>query len=688
MGSFEQEDHQELREARLGVQYVIGVTGGVRALNAPYHNKALPDGSILREWRLEEVLGVGGFGIVYRGRGLYFNELVAIKEYFPGAISDRVDGTTVSPNDSSSEDIYTLGLSKFVEEAKILWNLSRPERHPNIVSVRSLFEIHGTAYMVMDFEEGVSLSQLLKAGRKFSEAELLAALKAIARGLDRAHRAGVLHRDIKPANILIDEAGRPVLIDFGSARFDSGQATSTKVTFYTPPYAALEQYVKTYPQGPWTDIYALGVTLYECVMGQKPAEVLERLHGEADEPLAGKDLPNYSQAFLKAIDAAMAIKPADRPQTIDHWLRLFDAETAPEAVEATQIATFRDEPAIAAPSSKPEPPAAAATPQTAPPPVAATKPPEALKSNPERAPAKSPPTRLFALGGVFAAVVVAGVVVALRGTQHPPVAAPAGPVPVVAAAAPAPGASAANLASSEVKAALEGLATDAQAAGRPQRDIAALASASQKLAVLATQNPLPAAEIERVARDAAKGVTSPLAKDAARQVREVERSRAWATGGDPVISAVKHAKSALDAAAAEVGQAPDAVSAVAGARKAVAAQLAFARAMETARPALLAAQKAQIAPLESSAKQAATEIEALAGKSKPWLLASKDHKARYQQLQDYAAQAKAKAVDADRAAREAEAAGDLKSANAAIDRLAAAAHDIDGLKAQAAAAAR
>src|SRR4029077_1613445 len=167
-------------------------------MNAPYHNKALPAGTILREWRLEEVLGVGGFGIVYRGKGVYFGEDVAIKEYFPGGISDRIDGVTVAPTDSSSEDVYRVGRQKFLEEAKLLWNLSHPERHPNIVSVRSLFEIHGTAYMVMDFERGVSLSQMLHEGKTFDEKGLMTLIRPIAEGLEKAHKAGVLHRDIKP----------------------------------------------------------------------------------------------------------------------------------------------------------------------------------------------------------------------------------------------------------------------------------------------------------------------------------------------------------------------------------------------------------------------------------------------------------------------------------------------------------
>ncbi len=292
-------------------------------MNKAYSNKALPAGTVLREWRIEEVLGVGGFGIVYKAKGIYFNELVAIKEYFPSSISERNSEETVVPIDSDAEEVHALGLKKFVEEAKLLWNLSTPTRHPNIVSVRSLFEIHGTAYMVMDFEDGISLSKMLKQGRRFNERSLWNILHPIAEGLERAHRVGVLHRDIKPPNILINEDNRPVLIDFGSARFEAAEATSTKVTFHTPPYAAIEQYVKTYAQGPWTDIYALGVVMYECVTGEKPPEVLERLHAGLGKPLAEGKWPGYSKRFLSAVDTGMTVKPDERPQSISDWLKMF-----------------------------------------------------------------------------------------------------------------------------------------------------------------------------------------------------------------------------------------------------------------------------------------------------------------------------------------------------------------------------
>ena len=310
-------------------------------MNKAYSNKALPMGTVLREWRIEEVLGVGGFGIVYKAKGIYFNELVAIKEYFPSSISERDSSDTVVPIDSDAEEVHALGLKKFVEEAKLLWNLSTPSRHPNIVSVRSLFEIHGTAYMVMDFEDGISLSRMLKQGRRFNERSLWNILRPIAEGLERAHRVGVLHRDIKPPNILINEDNRPVLIDFGSARFEAAEATSTKVTFHTPPYAAIEQYVKTYEQGPWTDIYALGVVMYECITGEKPPEVLERLHAGLGTPLASGKWPGYTKKFLSAVDAAMVVKPQERPQSLSDWLAMFGkmSDDAAETIDTDDEAT-------------------------------------------------------------------------------------------------------------------------------------------------------------------------------------------------------------------------------------------------------------------------------------------------------------------------------------------------------------
>jgi non-specific serine/threonine protein kinase len=527
-----------------------------------YSNKALPPGTVLREWRLEEVLGVGGFGIVYKARGIYFDELVAIKEYFPSSISERQDDDTIVPVDSAAEEVHALGLKKFVEEAKLLWNLSTPSRHPNIVSVRSLFEIHGSAYMVMDFEDGASLSRLLKEGRRFNQASLTALIRPIAEGLERAHRVGVLHRDIKPPNILVGLDGRPVLIDFGSARFDSGDATSTSVTFHTPPYAAIEQYVKTYQQGPWTDIYALGVVLYECVAGEKPAEVLERLHGNADRKLSDGDWPGFSRSFLAAIDAAMTIRPDDRPSSISEWLALFDRPDAEPAAPApsdddddrTRITTFTasaDQIRPVAPpapgfetkaeirTSVPDTPskaeftsagmatrgvrldAKAAAPSAAPEPVPVVAPPATAM----QVPPKAKPLGLYA--GVAAAVVALGV-----GGWYVLGAGSADTASTAPATAPAnKGDTAATGAGQALPAGTLGtdiaaLAADAAQAGIPAAATTSLAAAATSIAALETDR-APQAQIDAAARPALLGFASVVADDVSAKARRAGRQMPW-----------------------------------------------------------------------------------------------------------------------------------------------------------------
>ncbi len=242
--------------------------------------------------------------------------MVAIKEYFPSSISERDEDATVVPIDSDAEEVHALGLKKFVEEAKLLWNLSTPTRHPNIVSVRSLFEIHGTAYMVMDFEDGMSLSKMIKSGHKFNERNLGGLIRRSPKG-SSGHTASACSTATSSRRTSSSTTtGASVLIDFGSARFESGEATSTKVTFHTPPYAAIEQYVKTYDQGPWTDIYALGVVLYECITGTKPPEVLERMHGDTGKPLTEGNWPGFSKSLPRR-GRRGDDDPAERAPAID-----------------------------------------------------------------------------------------------------------------------------------------------------------------------------------------------------------------------------------------------------------------------------------------------------------------------------------------------------------------------------------
>jgi len=642
-------------------------------VSAPYHNKALPEGTVLREWRLEAVLGVGGFGIVYRGKDVYFGETVAIKEYFPGSISDRVDGATVTPTDSSSEEIYQLGRQKFLEEAKILWNLSHPERHPNLVAVRSLFEIHGTAYMVMDFESGVSLSQMLRDGRKFDEQSLMALIRPVAEGLEKAHQAGVLHRDIKPANILVNKEGRPVLIDFGSARFESNQATSTKVTFYTPPYAAIEQYVKSYPQGPWTDIYALGVVMYQCVTGDKPPEVLERMHGEDSHALSSRDWPGFSRTFIRGVESAMAIRPLERPATISAWLKQFDAKPPEPVDEPTRIATVA--------SSRPAP-----TPQPAPRPEPAR--PEPAKAKPPRAGviaqgasskaaphAAVPPKKgsskftMMALGAaaLFAILAGAGFIVT---RLHKP------------SAVTTPGALAGAVQSAQTSepaqtdqplaARMDALIDAARKAGRKDSEITALTDAKTKLTDLVASK-ADAGQLSAAAEDMAKAEDDLLARAERRSWRDAEPTPAAkdAPGSEDAIAKLQQAKTDLDAKLAQPA-AQDAGQIVDNTRQALTSFAAFRDAYAVATPFYVTARRKAFDALHTAAQSYCDQVATLANVEKPWLLASSARKNAYKLRQDNAAQAKALSARLYDLASTVAATSDLHQLSAALSEAAAA----------------
>ena len=683
---------------------------GKTQLSAPYHNKALPEGTILREWRLDQVLGAGGFGIVYRAKGIYFDEVVAIKEYFPGAISDRQDGTTVTPTDSSSEETYVLGKQKFIEEAKVLWNLSKPERHPNIVSVRSLFEIHGTAYMVMDFETGVSLSQMLRDGRQFDEESLLKIIRPIAEGLDRAHRAGVLHRDIKPANILVDDTGRPVLIDFGSARFDSGQATNTKVTFYTPPYAAIEQYVKTYPQGPWTDIYALGVALYQCIVGEKPPEVLERLHGELDEPLSTREWPGFSRAFIRAVDAAMAIRPVERPQSIPTWLKMFEAVPPANEDEATRVrvAPVLDRPTAGRPipSNDPQPiiapTGAGADRPPASPPMATSGPlPPVEQAGPAADSAVSyvpkgrPRNRHKVVGVVAAGILILGAgAAALTLWPRHQTGGDSKPLPVTPlASAPAVGRPDLGQEAGEI-------VEDAQKVGRPQKEIASLTEAKNKIAALdaqlkglppgaaSTETAPVVTQLNETAAEMSRSEVTVLDRAAKAQWKDVEQplSQPVSAGASAAVAKVREAKTGLDASIAAVSQKNDAAGSIEGIRNALTAYGTFATAYAAVVPFYIPEKQKEFAAMEASARLASGKVVAFASASKPWLFASQARKDAYKLLQDNAAQATAQTAQLNTLSQSAASSASMKQLNAALTQGSKIAQSLNDLYAKSSAA--
>jgi Protein kinase domain len=292
--------------------------------NGKRRHNALPDGYRLHWYEIHTILGRGGFGITYLALDTNLNHEVAIKEFLPTELAMRASDSSIHPISDEHTDTFGWGLNRFITEAQTLAQF----RHPNIVLVHSVFEANGTAYMVMEYEKGESLDEAYGANRLTTEEQLLGILFPLMDGLARIHESGFVHRDIKPKNIYLRHDGRPVLLDFGSARQALGVETRTLTTLVSPGYAPFEQYNATRDsdkQGPWTDIYALGATIYRGMSGKSPIDALARanakLEGAEDilEPAVELGKDRFSRRFLEAIDQALRFAPDERPQSIAEW---------------------------------------------------------------------------------------------------------------------------------------------------------------------------------------------------------------------------------------------------------------------------------------------------------------------------------------------------------------------------------
>ncbi len=280
------------------------------------YRNSLPLGSMLLEYRLDQILGSGGFGITYLGWDTHLEKNVAIKEYLPVELAVRaVDGSIVPINTGTEHD-YKWGLDRFLQEARLLARFT----HPNIVHVNRYFEGNGTAYMVMNYEEGESFSKMLRQAPFPSEFSLKQLLTPLLDGLAAVHAQGFLHRDIKPSNLFIRNGGGPLLIDFGSARLATGHITRTMTSIVSPGYAPLEQYAKDGDnQGPWTDIYSLAAVIYRAVTNENPPDAVSRLRNDPvmDDLIKAKD--RYSSPFLHAVNRGMALDEKNRPRSVKEW---------------------------------------------------------------------------------------------------------------------------------------------------------------------------------------------------------------------------------------------------------------------------------------------------------------------------------------------------------------------------------
>ena len=297
-------------------------------------------GTMLRGiYRIDSYLSSGGFGNTYVATNVEFNERYAIKEFFMKGVTQRDDNqTTVSVSNSENVDGFLQQKEKFKKEARRLRQLN----NPHIVKVHDLFEENGTAYYVMDYVDGENLAQRQKrTGKPMSEKKVREILPQILDALKSVHDAGIWHLDLKPANIMLDISGKVKLIDFGASKqmdTQKGGATSSTAISYTNGFAPREQMEQNYDKfGPWTDIYALGATLYNLLTNKKPPLPTDIDDDMSEDKHLALPMPNVGDNMKRFVLSMMKTNRMQRPQKVnDIDLSVLSAVIEPKPAPADQ----------------------------------------------------------------------------------------------------------------------------------------------------------------------------------------------------------------------------------------------------------------------------------------------------------------------------------------------------------------
>ncbi|XRY13811.1 serine/threonine protein kinase [Franconibacter pulveris 601] len=288
---------------------------------------ALPVGYRFNEFEIKEVIGGGGFGIVYRAWDHQLERTIAIKEFMPGSLAVRGEDMTLVLRSERFGKAFSAGLNSFIQEARLLARFN----HPNLLHVLRFWVQNDTAYMGTLFYSGTTLTRLREQKPELiDETWIRRVLPMLFGAIKTIHDEGYLHRDISLDNIQIQDNGLPVLLDFGSARRTIGNLSDETETMLRPGYAPIEQYTddNESEQGPWTDIYALGAVLHTLIVGSPPPVSVVRSIQDTYKPLTELQPAGYSLSLLQAVDRALALRIEDRPQSIDAFAALIDMPVA------------------------------------------------------------------------------------------------------------------------------------------------------------------------------------------------------------------------------------------------------------------------------------------------------------------------------------------------------------------------